>query len=208
MFCCKSTNLVSEGAGHDEAGVTCCTPKVHEPPLSKNNNPRIGLGENPPISLWLDGDALNTWVGLQPVHVDLIIEVPNIANNSIILHLLHVVHHDDVLVARGGDEDIGRGDDILQSEHGDALHQGLEGAYGVNLSDDHTGPSLLQGSSTALANITIAADHSSLPGDHHVGRPHQAIRKRVAAPIEVVELFSDLQRREKMLWIYGRGLFI
>jgi len=54
----------------------------------------------------------------------LIVEVANVAHNGVVLHLGHVVRHDDVLVAGGGDEDVGGLQHILQGCH---LRQGWGG---------------------------------------------------------------------------------
>ena len=40
-------------------------------------------------------------------HVDLVVEVANIAHDGLVLHLSHIAGHDDAKVASGGDEDVG-----------------------------------------------------------------------------------------------------
>lgn len=164
-------------------------PKVHETTLSKDNDASVGLREDPAVGLRLDGDALDTRVGLKAEHVNLIVKVTNVANDGIVLHLPHVVNHYDVLVASGGHKDVSLRDNIFQGEDLETLHKGLEGTDGVNLSNDDTGTSLLESSSTALANITITADHGNLASDHNISSPHETIRERVAATIQVVKLF-------------------
>jgi hypothetical protein len=79
-------------------------------------------------------------------------------------------------------------DDILQGKDLKTLHQGLKGADGVDLTHDDTGTSLLEGSSTTLANITITADNNNLASDHNISGPHQTIRDRVMASVQVVKL--------------------
>lgn len=74
----------------------------------------------------------------EPCHVDLIVEVSDVADNGIVLHLGHALSHDDVLVACGGDEDITEVQDILKGCHRVALHGRLECANGVNLSNVNT----------------------------------------------------------------------
>ena len=169
-------------------------PKVHQTTLSKDNDASVGLREHPAISLGLDGDPLDTRVGLKTMHVNLIVKVTDVADNCIVLHLPHVVNHDDVLVAGGGHKDVSFRNDILQGKDLKTLHQGLKGTDGINLSDDDTGTSLLEGSSTALANITITADHRNLAGNHNIGGPHQTIREGVAATIQVVKLFRGKRK--------------
>jgi hypothetical protein len=171
--------------------VASCTPKVHQTTLSEDNDASLGLREHPAVSLGLDGDALDTRVGLKAMHVNLIVKVTNVADDCVVLHLPHVVNHDDVLVAGGGHKDVSFRDDILQGKDQKTLHQGLKGADGVDLSHDNTGTSLLEGSSKTLANITITADNSNLANNHNISGPHQTIREGVAASIQVVKLLRS-----------------
>lgn len=164
------------------------TPKVHQATLSKDNDASVGLGEHPAVSLGLDGDALDARVGLKAEHINFIVKVANVADNGIVLHLPHVVNHDDILVASGGHEDVSFRDNVLQGKDLKTLHQSLEGTDGVDLGHNDTGTSLLECSGTTLADITVSADHGNLTGDHNVCGPHQTIRERVAATIQVVKL--------------------
>jgi len=66
----------------------------------------MAIREDEAVDLVLDGLNLNAWVVLKTSHVDLIIEVTNVADDCIILHLCHLVSHDNAEVARGGDKDI------------------------------------------------------------------------------------------------------
>jgi hypothetical protein len=97
-YCILTTNLVSEGAGHDKAGMASCTPKIHEPSLGQYNYTGLGFRKDKPVRLRLDCDPLDTWVCLQPKHINLIIKVTYVANDGIVLHFLHVVNHYNILV--------------------------------------------------------------------------------------------------------------
>ena len=50
----------------------------------------------------------------RPGHVDLVVEVADVADDRLVLHARHVVGGDDVLVAGGGDEDVGLVDHVLE----------------------------------------------------------------------------------------------
>lgn len=195
--------LVSEGAGHDEAGVPGGAPKVHKASLCEDNDAGVGLGENPSVCLRLDRDALHARVGLQPQHVNLIVKVPDVADDGIVLHLLHVVDHDDIFVPGGRDKDVCLRDYILNCEDRDPFHQSLEGTDRIDLGHDHTGTSLLECSSAALANISVPTDNCNLTGNHDIGRPHQTIGEGVAASIQVIKLFAQKQRDRE--WRYQRS---
>ena len=43
----------------------------------------------------------------QPGHVDLVVEVTDVAHDGLVLHACHVLGGDDVLVAGGRDDDVG-----------------------------------------------------------------------------------------------------
>jgi len=197
-----SNDLVGEGAGHHKTGVSSGASQVHQSTLSQDNDTGVGLREDPSVSLGLDGDALHAGVVLQPKHVDLIVKVTNVANNGIVLHFPHVVNHDDVLVTGGGDKDISLRNNILQGQNLKAFHESLKGTDGINLGHDDTSTSLLHCSSTTLANITISSHNSHLSSNHNIGSPHETIRERVTAPIQVVKLalgdrVIDINSREE-----------
>ena len=93
----------------------------------------MAVREDETVTLGLDVLALDALPGDEASHVDLIVKVTNVADDGIVLHLGHVLGHDDVLVASCGDEDVSGGQDILHGGHSEALHAGLQGADGVNL---------------------------------------------------------------------------
>ena len=62
---------------------------------------------------WFKEVVTHTIPAHEAGHVDLIVKMPNVADNRIVLHRRHVLGHDDVLVPRGGDENVAEGDDIV-----------------------------------------------------------------------------------------------
>src|SRR5450759_3648304 len=58
----------------------------------------------------------------------------------------------------------------------------------IDLGDHDAGALALQRLRASLADITIAADHSDLAGQHHIGRAKNSVRERVTAAVQVVEL--------------------
>ena len=128
----------------------------------------------------------------------------DVADDGLVLHATHVLGGDDVPATGGRDEDVGLVDDPLQGVHLVALHDGLEGADGVHLGDDHAGALAPQRLGAALAHVAEAADHGCLPTDHHVGAPVDAVDERVPDAVEVVELglgdrIVDVDGREQQL---------
>ena len=128
----RGTDLVGEGAGHDKAWVTSGTAQVEQTALGQDND-GMAVREDEAVTLGLDVLTLDALCADEASHVDLIVKVTNVANDGIVLHLAHVLGHDDVLVAGGGDEDVGSSQDILHGSNGEALHASLQSADGVNL---------------------------------------------------------------------------
>jgi len=178
-------DLVGEGGGHDERRVTSSTSQVEKTSFSEDND-SLSAGEDELVDLGLDVDALAR--GHKTVHVDFVIEVTNVSNNSVVLHLGHALLHEDSLVTSGGNKDISLVDNIFKGAHGESLHTGLKGADGVNLSDVNDAAACTHGGGTSLTNITVSADNGLLSGKHDISGTHDSIRKGVLASVKVVEL--------------------
>ena len=115
--------------------------------------------------------------------------------------LRHVAGEDDVLVAGGGDEDVGGVDDGFEGVDLEARHRGLEGADRVDLGDDDPGALTGERLGAALADVAVAADDGDLAADHDVGGSVDAVDEAVPASVQVVELrlgdrVVDVDRRE------------
>ena len=186
-----SESLVGEGAGHDERWVTGGATQVEESTLGQHDN-TVAIWELKSVDLRLDLGFLDSWVGLKTVHVNFVIEVTDVSDDGVVLHLSHVVLHDDALVSSGGDEDVGGANNGLELLDHVAFHGGLESANWINFGDDNSGTASLHGLSTTLTNVTETADDDFLTSDHDIGSSHDTIGKRVLAAIDVVELlFGD-----------------
>merc|ERR1719245_892052 len=136
--------------------------QVQQPSLGQDDD-RVAVGELVAVHLRLDVVPLDALPLLQALHVDLVVKVTDVAHDRVVLHLRHVLSHDNVLVAGGGDEDIHISDHILQSLHADALHARLQGADGVNLRHAHHGALRLHGLRAPLAHVSVAAHQHLLP---------------------------------------------
>ena len=180
-------DLVGEGAGHDERGVTGGASEVHKSSTGKNNN-TVTIWEEEAINLILDWLDDHAWVVLNSSHVDLVVEVTNVADDGIVLHLGHIGGHDDAEVSGGSDENIGGRDDGCKSLDFISFHAGLKGADGVDFADDDAGTACLHGGGATLADITVAVDDDLLASDHDISSAHESVREGVAATVNVVEL--------------------
>ena len=72
------------------------------------------VGEDPLVDLRLDVHPLDARVLREPGHVDLGVEVADVADDRVVLHPRHVVDGDHVHVAGGGDEQVGGLDDVVE----------------------------------------------------------------------------------------------
>ena len=177
--------LVGEGGGHDEGRVAGGASEVEEAALSEDDD-GVSILEDELVDLGLDvvpsGDLH------EALHVDLVVEVTDVSNDGVVLHLLHGVGHEDSLVSGSGDEDVGLLDDLPEGDNGEALHARLKGADGVNLGDVDDASAGPHGLGASLSDISESADDGLLSGHHDVGGAHKTVGERVLAAVKVVEL--------------------
>ena len=138
----------------------------------------------------------------QIMHVDFTVEMADVADDGLVLHLLHLPARDDVAAARRGDEDIALGDAFIQGGDFIAFHGRLQGADRVDLDDGHPGAESPHGLGASLADVSISADDHRLAGNHDVRRPFDAVGQGFAAAVEIVELrfrhrIVDVDRRKE-----------
>ena len=117
--------LVSEAVGHDETRVTGATTQVHQATFCEHVNAISGR-KGILVHLRFDVCADNARRGIEFVDLDLIVEMADVTNDGLILHLLHVLKADDVVVARGGDVDIAPAEGVFERQHAESFHRGLE----------------------------------------------------------------------------------
>ena len=154
-------DLVGEAVAHHERRVSGGVAQVQQPALGQHDDRLAGVPEGPQVDLRADVDLGGTGL-LQPGDLDLVVEVADVAQDRLVLHRLHVLERDDVLVAGGGDDDVGLADHVLDPLDVVALHQRLQRVDRVDLGDGH--PRALAGQRVhrALADVAVAADqHAS-----------------------------------------------
>ena len=111
----------------------------------------------------------------------------DVADDGLVLHVVHVIAGDDVVVAGAGDENVAFLHGVFHRSHFKAFHRGLKSADGVDFGHEHTGTEAAHGMGAALAHVAVAADDHDLAGDHHVRRALDAVGQRLAATVQVVE---------------------
>ena len=131
----------------------------------------MSVGEHVLVVLRFDLDAFDPLHLLQAGHVDLVVEMPDVADYHLVLHLRHVLRSNDVLVAGRCDEDVGGFHDILESRYLIAFHCRLQRADRIDLRNHHSRTLATESLCASLADITVAADNGDLAREHHIGRP-------------------------------------
>ena len=143
---------------------------------------------NPLGDLRLDLDLRHVIPRGEPSHVDLVVEMADVPDDGLMLHLRHMFLKDDVAASRGGDEDVTDAHHRLKPRHLEPIHRGLQGADRIDLGDDHTSPLAPQRLRAALTHVAVAAHHRHFAADQHVSSPVDAVDQGVAAAVLVVEL--------------------
>ncbi len=115
---------------------------------------------------------------------------------------------DDVAVAGGRDEQVGDLHDVFDPDHLQAVHRRLQRADGVHLGNHDPGALTAEGLDRTLTDVAVSTDHRQLAAEHDVGCPVQAVHKRVADTVLVVELglchgVVHVDGREQQLTVGG-----
>mmetsp|Transcript_21159 Transcript_21159/g.32158 ORF Transcript_21159/g.32158 Transcript_21159/m.32158 type:complete len:342 (-) Transcript_21159:337-1362(-) len=200
--------LIGERARHDERRMSGGTSKVKKTSLGKNDNSSSSILEGELVYLGLDVHTLSD--GHKSIHINLVIEVTNVSNNSVILHLLHGGSHENSLVSGGGDENISNIYNILKSGYSVSLHACLKSTDGVNLGNENYASTGTHGMGTSLTNISVSADNSLLSSHHNISGTHDSIGKGVLASVKIVELglgygvvYIDSREEKVSLLLHG-----
>ena len=91
------------------------------------------------IYLRLDRHSLNIALTEHAGHIDLIVEVTNVAHNRVVLHGVHMLCSNDVFVASRGNEDVGSTEHIFEAHYLVTLHRRLQSTDRINLGHHYTG---------------------------------------------------------------------
>ncbi|MCY1287660.1 hypothetical protein D9M70_366590 [compost metagenome] len=190
-------DLVGERSRHHEGRVAGGVAEVQQAAFREQDH-AVALRELDHVDLRLDVCPLQV---TQCGDLNFVVEVADVADDRHVLHLAHVVHADDVLVAGRRDEDVGRRDDVFELNDFETVHRRLERADRVDFGDLDAGAGAGKRSCRALADVAVTADDGDLAGHHHVGAAADAVNERFLAAVLVVELrlgdrIVDVDRRE------------
>mmetsp|Transcript_14753 Transcript_14753/g.12570 ORF Transcript_14753/g.12570 Transcript_14753/m.12570 type:complete len:401 (-) Transcript_14753:92-1294(-) len=166
--------------------MTSSATEVEESTIGKEDD-TVTIGEDPSVNLGLNVDLLDSGPVLQTLGVDFVIEMADVTNNSVVLHLGHMVSLNNTLVAGGSDKDVALGNNSVDLDNFETFHTGLEGTDGVNFGDKDGGTSGFHGISATFSDITETADKDLLTSDHDISSSHDTVGEGVSATILVVE---------------------
>src|SRR5512138_16060 len=78
--------------------MTGCTTQIHQPALRQDKN-CMSVGKHVFIDLGLDINQIYPFVSVQLIHLYLIVEMTDIADDSLILHPEHMIDGNYILVS-------------------------------------------------------------------------------------------------------------
>merc|ERR1712227_238977 len=191
--------LIRERARHHEGWVTSGAAKVTQPTRCKDDD-AVAIREKETIHLGLDVLHLDARELFKLLHLNLVVEVADVANDSIVFHLLHVLQDDDLEVACRCDKDIHFRDDAFHLHQLEALHACLQRTDRVALRDQHASTRATHREGAAFPHVAIATNQTAFATDHHVRGAHDAVWQRVAATINVIKL----RLRNAVVYVDGR----
>jgi len=137
------------------------TTKIQESSFGKDKD-TVTIGEFPSVKLWFDFLSLDSWIVFKSFHINFIIKMTNVSNNSIVFHLGHMMSHNDSLISSASNVDISFLDYRFNSFNFISFHACLKGTDWVNFSDNNSGTASFHSGGTSLTNITISADNCFL----------------------------------------------
>lgn len=159
----------------------------------------MSIGEEPLVDLWFYVDSGDVGPFPESIVIDFVIEMTDVSYDGIVLHLSHMLSHDDALVTSGGDEHISVLQHCLQSDDGESFHTGLQSTDRVNFSDEHSRSASLHCLSTSFSDITEATDHDFLTGEHHISSSEDTIRQGVATSVDIIEFLLLIEQQHYTL---------
>jgi len=63
------------------------------------------------VYLFLNVCLFDSWVSLETSHVNFVIEMSDVSDDGIVLHLRHILNHNNLIVSSGSDKNIRGFDD-------------------------------------------------------------------------------------------------
>src|SRR5439155_2385360 len=127
--------LVGKTVRHDEAGMAGRTAQVYQAAFSQQVD-AMTVREGVFVHLRLDAELGNAIRLVEAAHLNLVVEMADVADDGLIFHLRHVIERDDVAVAGRRDVDVRCAKRVFDSGELETFHYGLHRIDGIKLRDD------------------------------------------------------------------------
>ncbi len=161
--------------------------QIHEPAFSQQVDAPVSR-QVVSVHLRLDVHARDAFGVVEPVHLDLIVEMADVADNRLVLHLEDVLQRDDLAIPGAGNVNVRLPQRLFERRHLKSFHRGLQRIDGIDLGDDDPGTKAAQAVRAAFSHVAIAANHGRLARDHHAQCSFQPVGQRLPAAVKIVEL--------------------
>ena len=178
--------LVGEGIGHHKAGVAGGTTQVDQTAFGQHDD--VVAVDVVEVHLGLDFHFGAAVRGIQPSHVDFVVEVADVAHHGLVFHHSEVTLRHNVLVAGGGAHDIGAGNGVVHALDLKTVHGRLQCTDGVDFGHNDAGSGAFEGCGGALAYVSVTGNHHYFTGHHEVGSAAYRVYSRFFAAVFVVKL--------------------
>ncbi len=175
-----SHHLIGEAVAHHERRMAGGTTKVDQSTFGQNDDRfavRIDILVNRTtfVGRCLDSDCFDVRAINQVGNLNFAVKVADVADDRLMLHLIHVFATNDVLVTGRGHKDVADGSSFGHVGDLKAFHRGLQSTDRINLGNDHSSTQTVHGGGTAFANVAITTDDDDFAGHHHVGSSLDAV---------------------------------
>src|SRR5437764_12475482 len=127
-------HLVRKRVTHDEARMASRAAEVHETAFGEKED-LASFRECVLVDLRLDSGSLDTFGFVQGVDLNLVIEVADVADHSLVRHARHVVERNDVYVSGCGNVDVTPAKSVFDRGYLVTFHRRLQRIDGINFRD-------------------------------------------------------------------------
>ncbi len=142
--------------------------EVHQAAFGENVN-ALAAGQMIAVVLRLDVFDAHAFRLLERVHLDLVVEMADVADDGLVFHREHVRGGDDVAIAGRRDINVAGAERAFDGVDFETFHRGLQRVDRINFRDDHARTVSAKRMRAAFADIAVTADDGDFAGEHDVG---------------------------------------
>ena len=181
----RRQRLIRKRHVHHARRVTLRSRQIDEPAVRQHEEP---LAVEPPFVHEL-ADAGGPPLGglLQPVEIDLDVEVTRVREHRAVFHCAHVLDPDHADVAGERHEHVAHPRRLGHRRHPVPVHLRLERLERIDLGDQHVRPGAARPQREAAPAPPIPRHHHCAPRDQQVGGAQDAVERRLPGAVAIVE---------------------